>query len=130
MGATILSVFVGLWLMVSPAFLSMSQEAANNNHIAGPLAVTFSVISLWAINRNAIKVNVLIGAWLLLALFLLPYNKTPVLVSNAAAALALIFLALVKRKATQKFGGGWRSLFQHNPEHMQAAERDSFHAET
>lgn len=125
MGTAIFSAIIGLWVMASPAILSMSQEAANNNHMAGPLAITFAVVAIWEINRNAIKANILIGAWLLVALFLLPYSNTGVLISNAVSGVLLILLALKKRTATQNYGGGWKSLFQHNPPHVQAAERAS-----
>ena len=111
--------------MVSPAFLSMTREAANNNHIAGPLAITFSVIAIWEINRNAIKANLLIGAWLLLAIFILPYNNVAVMLSNGLCGLLLCVLALKKQPAKQNYGGGWRSLFQHNPPHLAAAEKES-----
>jgi hypothetical protein len=124
MWATILNLLIGLWLMVSPAFLQMNQQAANNNHIVGPLAITFSVVALWEINRNAVKANVIIGVWLMIALFLLPYNAFPVIFSNVSSGLALVLLSLKKRTAKQNFGGGWRSLFQHNPPHLRAAERE------
>jgi hypothetical protein len=123
MWATITSAVIGLWVMVSPAVLPMSRAAANNNHIAGPLVITFSLVALWDINRNAIKVNLLLGAWLLIALFVLT-STTPVIISNALSALALLMLAWKKRNSKQNFGGGWRSLFQHNPPHLQAAEQD------
>lgn len=125
MGAAVLSIVVGLWLMVSPAFLHMSQQAANNNHMTGPLAVTFAVVSLWEINRNVIRVNLLVGAWVLVSLLVLPYSAFAVLLSNGFSGLALLLFSLKKRTAKKNFGGGWQSLIQHNPPHLQAAEKES-----
>ncbi|MDQ3845474.1 MAG: hypothetical protein M3342_15920, partial [Bacteroidota bacterium] len=112
----------GLWLMISPSVLGMSQPAANNNHIAGPLVITFAVIALWEINRNVIKVNMVIGAWLIIALFVIDFHSTSTIISNLVSAIVLILLALVKREVKQHYGGGWISLFQKNPPHLRAAE--------
>ena len=63
----IISIIIGLWLMASPDILTMNSVTSNNNHIAGPLVITFSVISLWDINRNVIKANIILGIWLIVA---------------------------------------------------------------
>jgi len=116
---------VGLWLMISPTVLNMNQSTSDNNYIIGPLAITFSVISLWIINRNAIKANIILGIWLLVALFILHFSETIAFLSNGICAVLLILLSSIKRKTTEKFGGGWRSLFQHNPLHLREAEKIS-----
>lgn len=119
----IVNIVLGLWLMVSPAVFGMNRITSNINHIVGPLVITFSIISLWEINRNAIKVNILLGLWLLIALFLFDYTKTIAFFSNGGAACLIIILSSIKRKGRGKFGGGWRSLFQHNPVHLREAEK-------
>lgn len=119
----IVNIVLGLWLMVSPFIFGMNRLTSNINHIVGPLVITFSIISLWEINRNAIKVNLLLGVWLLIALFLFEYTKTIAFFSNGSAACLVIILSSIKRKGGGKFGGGWRSLFQHNPAHLREAEK-------
>ena len=121
---------MGLWLMVSPGIFKMNQITSDNNHIIGPLVVTFSIISLWDINRNVIKANIVLGAWLLIALFVLDFSKTIAFYSNGGCACFLIAFSLVKRKPKDKFGGGWRSLFQHHPVHLREAERMTQHEPT
>lgn len=121
----IINIFLGLWLMVSPSIFKMNELTANNNYIVGPLVITFSVISLWDINRKAIKVNILLGIWLLAALFILDFTKSIAFFSNGACGAFIILLSSIKRKAKEKFGGGWKSLFQRNPPHLQEAERMS-----
>lgn len=123
MWARILNIFIGLWLMVSPAVLHMNTIAADNNHIVGPLVITFAVVSLWQINRNAVKANIVLGLWLLIGLFVLNFNQTIIFLLNGICGVLIILLSSIKRKTSQKFGGGWRSLFQHNPPHMVEAER-------
>lgn len=60
----------------------------------------------WDINRNALKLNIVIGAWLIAALFILPYHSGIVIISNTLAGLGLILLAAAKRKSSQNNGGG------------------------
>ncbi|MBD0293795.1 MAG: SPW repeat protein [Flavisolibacter sp.] len=124
MWSCIATIIIGLWLMISPSVLGMTQSAANNNHIVGPLVITFAVIALWEINRNVIKVNILIGAWLIIAPFLIDFAATTAIISNIVAAIAIIFLSLIKREVKQHYGGGWVSLSQPNPPHLREAENE------
>lgn len=123
MWAAVLNILMGAWLMISPAVFDMKNGPADNNHIIGPLVITFSVISLWDINKKAGKVNILLGAWLLAAFFIFNYTNRGVIVSNSIAAVLIILLSLVKRKALHQYGGGWRSLLQHHPPHLREAEK-------
>ena len=121
----IINIILGLWLMISPEILKMNRITSDNNHIVGPLVITFSIISLWDINRKVIKANVVLGAWLLIALFLLDFAKSIAFFSNGACACFVIILSSLKRKAKGKFGGGWRSLFKRNAIHVREAEKIS-----
>ncbi len=123
MWSCIATIILGLWLMVSPSVLGMAPSAANNNHIAGPLVITFAVIALWEINRNVIKVNMLIAVWLMISPLVIDFAATTAVLSNLLSAVAILLLALVKREVKQRYGGGWISLFQKNPPHLREAER-------
>ncbi len=125
MWAAIINIVLGLWLVISPSVLNMAPTTADNNHIIGPLVITFSVVSLWKINRNVIKANIVLGIWLLIALFVLDFSETIVFLLNGICGVLIILLSSIKRRSTQNFGGGWRSLFQHNPPHMIEAEKRS-----
>jgi hypothetical protein len=129
MWAAITNIFLGFWLMLSPSLLNMNATTADNNHIIGPLVITFSVVSLWDINRKAIRANIVLGAWLLTALFILDFTNTLAFFSNGACASFIILMSSIKRKAKQHYGGGWRSLFQHHPLHMREAEKRSLHSQ-
>lgn len=113
---------LGLWLMISPSIFDMHQQSAGNNHITGPLVLTFSVIALWEVNKRAIRLNIVIGAWLLLALFVLDFSNNIAFFSNGTCAAFIILLSSIKRKSKKRFGGGWRSLFQKTPLHLWEAE--------
>jgi hypothetical protein len=130
MWTAILNILVGLWLMVSPAFLDMSKPVADNNQVTGPLIITFAVISLWEINRNVIKANVVLGVWLFAAFFIFSFSNTEVIISNTVCGMLTILLSLVKRKSVDQYGGGWSSLFQYNPPHMHVAEKRSARTES
>lgn len=123
MWTRITTIVLGLWLMISPSIFQMNELTSNNNYIIGPLVITFSVISLWDINRKIITANIPLGAWLLIALFALDFTKSIAFFSNGACGAFIILLSSIKRKALGKYGGGWKSLFQRNPPHLQEAER-------
>jgi hypothetical protein len=125
MWTAILNIILGFWLMIAPSVFKMNQVTSDNNYIIGPLVITFSVISLWDINRKAIRANILLGIWLLVALFLFDFTKTIAFFSNGACGSFIILFSSIKRKALGKYGGGWKSLFQHNPIHLQEAEKMS-----
>jgi hypothetical protein len=125
MWTRIVTSVLGLWLMIFPSIFKMNEMTSNNNYIVGPLVITFSVISLWDINRKAIRVNILLGAWLLVALFALDFTKSVAFFSNGACGAFIIVLSSIKRKGRGQYGGGWKSLFQDNPTHLQEAERMS-----
>lgn len=119
MWAIIINILVGLWVMASPAVLGLTGSAADNNYIAGPLIVTFSVIALWDINRSVRYCNVLIGLWLAVSAFILPLGAAT-LWNNIIAGILVGALSFVPAASKKRFGGGWKSLLEEEPEHMRA----------
>ncbi len=125
MWAQIINIVIGLGLMVAPSILKFNKVDADNNHIVGPLVITFAVISLWEINRNARWFNIVTGSWLLIAPFVLAFTFSAKIVDLIAGVLIIIF-SFFSGKVKRKYGGGWRSLFQKHPLHMQAVKSSSF----
>jgi len=111
--------------MATPAVLNVNKTAADNYHIVGPLVITFAVVSLWEINRNVRWFNIATGCWLVLSAFVLK-TASPVFALNIGCGLAVILFSLYKGKIKNAYGGGWRSLFQKHPLHMQAAGSGGF----
>ena len=122
--ALVLNIVIGLWVMVSPSVLPASTPMADSNHITGPLIMTFSVVALWEVNHSVAKANIPAGAWLLLSIIVFADVPWEVKLSNAVAGVAVILLSLVKRKRKTRYGGGWRSLFQPHPLHLEQAEKN------
>lgn len=118
----IVSIVVGLWVMISPAIFTSQKSMADVDYICGPLLITFAVIALWEINRSVIKANLVVAIGLIVATLLIQAN-TNLFISNLASSLVIIGLSLVKGTITESFGGGWKSLFEESPLHIQEAEK-------
>ncbi|MGI8952606.1 MAG: SPW repeat domain-containing protein [Chitinophagaceae bacterium] len=117
MWARILSMLIGLGLMITPAVFNFDKIAADNNHIVGPLVITFAVISLWEINRNVRLFNIVTGGWLIISPFILKFSS-PALLIDLFSGIAVVIFSFYKGKIKHSYGGGWRSLFQKNPLHI------------
>ncbi len=121
MWAQILNIFLGLIVMTLPGMINLSKIASDNNHIAGPLVITFAVVASTEIGRNARWVNVFFGTWLILAPFVLGFSGTA-RIADILLGCGVTLLSFSKGKIDKQFGGGWISLFQKNPSHIQAAK--------
>ena len=111
--------------MVVPSIFTFTKVAADDNHIVGPLVVTFAVISLWEINRNVRLFNIITGLWLVLSPVILSFSG-PAVKIDFISGIAVIVCSLYAGRKKKSFGGGWRSLFQKNPLHIQAIKSESF----
>jgi len=121
MWTAIVHVITGLWLMAMPDVLGSGGRLADSNHIAGPVIVTFGLIAIWDINKCFLKVNFLVSAWLIFAPVVVQHTTTEIIL-NITAGIVLIATALVKRKDKYNYGGGWISLFQKHPQHIQSTK--------
>ncbi|AVR46630.1 hypothetical protein C7S20_15920 [Christiangramia fulva] len=119
----ILNSIIGLWLMSAPGIFQYGSAASNNGHIVGPVIVTFAVVSMWEATRGVRKWNFPMGAWLLVAPWILGYDSTLAIVSNMLSGVLVIFFATIKGSIEQRYGGGWSSLWQKNPQHLKEAEK-------
>jgi len=102
---------IGVWLMAAPQVLAYGGAAETNDHILGPLIVTFSCSAAFQSVRGLRWVSALLGAWLLIAPFVLGYEREPLLNSLLAGA-AVVGLSMIRGPMTQRFGGGWAALFR------------------
>jgi len=67
----LLSAALGGWLMAAPAVLRVSGPAADSNHLAGALVVTWAVIAFGEVARPARLLNIVMGIWTAAAPWLL-----------------------------------------------------------
>ncbi len=118
MWARIVNAFLGLLVMASPSILQFEKIAADINYITGPLIITTAVIAMWEFNQNVRYFNVVTGVWLVIAPFIFSFS-TAALTTDLILGLLVILFAFIKVNVSKRYGGGWRSLFQDNPLHMQ-----------
>ncbi len=118
MWAQVINIVIGLLVMAAPAIWDFDKVSSNNNHIAGPLIVTFAITALWEVNRNVRWLNIVAGTWLMMSPLILGM-KTPALEINLLLGIGVVLFSLFKGRITRRYGGGWRSLLQKHPLHMQ-----------
>jgi hypothetical protein len=114
MWAQAIATAIGIWLAAAPEVLGYGGAAKLNDQIAGPLIATFGLIAIWEVTRGLRWLNVLPGAWLILAPWVLGYVQTPLVHSLILGGL-LFGASLVRGKITNRFGGGWSSLWRGEP---------------
>jgi hypothetical protein len=102
---------LGVWLMAAPQVLGYGGAARTNDHIVGPLIVTFACTAAFQSVRGVRFVTTLLGAWLVIAPFVLGYEREPLLHSLVIGA-ATVALSLIRGPMTEKFGGGWSMLWR------------------
>ena len=118
----IINTILGLFLMVAPAFFSFSKVASNNTYVVAPLIITFAITAIWEVNRSTRYFNIVAGAWLVIAPFVLDYQSSVEIWTTILSGAIIAALSLVRGEIKGKYGGGWRSLFQSNPPHLHQAD--------
>lgn len=124
MWAQIINALLGLWLMASPAIFGLEGTLADNNHIVGPIITSFAVISWWEATRVVRLYNIPLGAWLLVAPWVLGNGDTATIVNEVAVGALVIGFALVQGKIEDNYGGGWAAIWQEDTPHAKAARTE------
>lgn len=111
MWAQIAAALVGLWTMVSPGVLSYGKPAAASAWIAGPLIASLATVSVWEATRGVRWANLAAGAWLIMAPIFIDHPMEAA-VSSVLSGIAVCALTPITGRIKQRFGGGWRALWQ------------------
>jgi hypothetical protein len=115
MWARFISALLGGWLMAAPDVLGYSgvAAAANSDHAVGPIVVGASLVAVWRVMRPLRWVELLAGAWLIVAPWVLMrwYGWIPTL-DSLGVGIALVVPAFLGGKTEKSFGGGWLMLLQ------------------
>jgi hypothetical protein len=101
---------LGVWLMAAPQVLGYHGAARTNDHVVGPLVATFACVAAWEATRSVRWVNLPLGAWLVLAPWVLGGGWFEA-AHGTAAGLAVAALALARGETRQKLGGGWSAVW-------------------
>lgn len=100
----LLSVGLGVWLMLTPSVLGTSGPAAHSDHLAGALIVTTAVIALADVGRATRFLNILFGAWVIAAPWLLSGATPASRWSDAIVAALVILLSLPRGPVGERYG--------------------------
>lgn len=99
------SAVLGVWLLAAPAVLGAHGPAADSDHLVGAVVLTVVATALAEVTRAARYLNVLCGAWLILAPWLLTGDSAAARWNDVAVGLALILLGLPRGPVRERYGG-------------------------
>ena len=115
MWARFINIAVGIWVMAAPTVLQVdSNGASNNNHITGPIIVTFATIAINEATRPCRWIVFVAGLWLVFAPFVIGHwSSEPMGAgSDIASGCVCMVFALVRGKIEGKYAGGWSMLWR------------------
>ncbi|MDP1860543.1 MAG: vitamin K epoxide reductase family protein [Gemmatimonadaceae bacterium] len=104
----VLSAGLGVWLMFTPAALGSADTAAHSDHLFGALIVTVAVIALADVGRVLRFVNVVFGAWVVAAPWILDGATTASRLGGAIAGALVILLSLPRGAVGERYGSWQR----------------------
>jgi nucleoside-diphosphate-sugar epimerase/uncharacterized membrane protein len=96
---------VGIWLMFAPSVFATQGRAEDSDHLVGALVITFAVIAMAEVTRAARLINILFGAWIILAPWLLSGSTTGAKWIDVIAGVALIALSIPRGRIKECYGG-------------------------
>lgn len=98
------SAIIGVILMFTRLLFDTSGNAVNSDHIVGALVVTFSIMAWAEAARPARFVNIGLGAWLLIAPWIIAGYSTIAVATSMLLGAALILLAAPLGPIHSRFG--------------------------
>jgi uncharacterized membrane protein len=105
-----LSASIGVWLMAAPAVFGLTGWAANSNHLAGALVVTWAVIAFGEVARSVRLLNILMGVWILVVPWALDGATGTSRWTDVVLGASLIALSFPRGRIDGQFGGWNRYL--------------------
>jgi len=105
-----LSAAIGVWLMAAPAVFGLTGKAANSNHLAGALVVTWAVIAFGEVARSVRLLNILMGVWILVVPWALDGATGTSRWTDVILGASLIALSFPRGRIEGQFGGWNRYL--------------------
>ena len=100
----LVSTALGLWLMFAPAALGSMGMAAHSDHLVGALIVTASVIAFADVGRTVRFINVLFGAWLIAAPWLLGGATTISTMNDLIVGSLAILISFPRGRIGERYG--------------------------
>jgi hypothetical protein len=106
-----ITIVIGIWLVASPDLMGYGGSARVNNQIIGIWMATLSMVAISECLRAVRWANFVLGVWLILAPFVLDYLDGAAS-GSLVMGLAVMFLALIRGRMSERFDGGWSALWQ------------------
>jgi uncharacterized membrane protein len=88
-----ISIALGVWLLFAPAVFGTTGRASDSDRLLGALVVTFTAIAVAEVGRPVRFLNILFGAWIIIAPFLLAGYTPAGFVSGIVTGFALVILS-------------------------------------
>jgi hypothetical protein len=107
----LLSSAIGVWLMFTRLIFGTEGEMANSDHLVGALVVTVTIIAMAEVVRPLVLINVLFGAWLIVAPGVLAGATLRAGWGSVIAGSLLIVLSLPRGPVRQHYGSWDRYIF-------------------
>ncbi len=107
--AQLIQVGVGVWLMAAPAVLGMTDPAATNYHIVGPIIAALGGVAAGECTRSVRFWNVPLALWLLCSPLTMATPEA-VMINSITAGGASLALCFVRGRVQHQYGGGWMAL--------------------
>ncbi|MGH7450355.1 MAG: SPW repeat domain-containing protein, partial [bacterium] len=107
----IISAVLGIWLIFAPAIFGTEGNAANSDRLVGALIVTVAVIAMAEVVRAGRFLNVLFGAWIIVAPWLLNGAATSAKWNGVITGAVLILLSLRRGQIREPYGSWGRYIF-------------------
>ena len=101
------SIALGAWLMFTRVTFGTSGAMANSDHLVGALVVTFAIIAWGEVARSARFVNIVFGAWLIAAPFVLDGAGSTLALWNSVVSGGLLIALSIPRGPVRDFYAGW-----------------------
>lgn len=101
------SIAIGAFLMLTRVVFGTSGSMANSDHVVGALTITVAIIALAEVARSLRFLNVLLGAWLVVAPWILSGASTVAALASVALGLVLVGLSLPRGKRSREHYAGW-----------------------
>jgi hypothetical protein len=101
----LVSALIGFWIMGAPPATGAEGWAANNSFLIGPLIAVVAISAMAEVIRPFRYLNLLFGAWLIIAPWLLSGATTASTLNGLIAGMVLIALSLPRGRISQQYAG-------------------------
>lgn len=101
----LLCVGIGVWLMCTRLIFGTDGAMANSDHLIGALVITFTFAAFAEVGRSIRFINLLFGAWLIIAPWVLDGAGPLAAAGSVVAGVLLMSLSVPRGKVRYRYGG-------------------------